>query len=268
MSWFQLGDNAHNLTAAPDVITYIGSFPVTNTLLMVIINMALVGLLCVWVASFRIIKPSRAQLAFEAVILYLDDFFAKVVGNAKLAREIVPITGALVVYLLLNNLIPVLLPFLSAFTIVGVEGHEVPLLRIAPSDVNVALAFSFGMFVVANVYALQKVGFIAHITKFIQIPQLIQSAKGGLGSLAQGILNFFIGLLELISELARIFSLCLRLFGNIFAGEILLMVALKSFGIGLPAFVLLFGLLVGTIQAIVFGSLVSAKLAEFGQTHH
>ena len=267
MSWFKV-DEPHELLVAPDVIFKIGDFPITNTLIMVIINVLIVLLIAVWVRTFKVKKPSRSQLVFEEMIKFLDNFFSNIVGIKHLAKEIVPITTALTIYLLLNNLLPVLLPFISSITINNVDGHTVPLFRIATSDINTTLSFSLGMFLIGVAYAFKKVGPIEHFSKFIQIKTLVKESKKGVGGFFNGLIMFAVGILEMVSELARILSLCLRLFGNIFAGELLLAVVLGSFAIGLPAFVLLFGVLVGCIQAIVFGSLVSANMTSYAQKHH
>lgn len=267
MSWFKV-DEPHQLLAAPDVLFKIGNFPVTNSVVMVLLNVFLVLLFVLWVRSFKVRNPGKGQLAVEEIIKFLENFFANIVGIPKLAKEIVPITTALTLYLLLNNLLPILLPFISAITVNDINGHAVPLFRIATSDLNTTLSLSLGMFIVGVTYAFKKVGFFGHVTKFIQIPQLIKESKKGVGGFLNGLVMFAVGLLEIISELARILSLCLRLFGNIFAGELLLTVVLGAFAIGLPAFVLLFGVLVGCIQAIVFGSLVSANMTSYAQKHH
>lgn len=267
MSWFKI-DEPHQLLAAPDILFKIGSFPVTNTVAMVVLNLLLIILFALWVRTFTVKNPSKLQLFLEETIKFLENFFSNIVGIPHLAKEIVPITTALTLYLLLNNLLPILLPFISAITIQDIHGHAVPLFRIATSDLNTTLSLSLGVFLIGIGYAFKKIGFFAHITKYIQIPQLIKESKKGVGGFFNGLIMFVVGLLEIISELARILSLCLRLFGNIFAGELLLTVVLGTFAIGLPAFVLLFGVLVGCIQAIVFGSLVSANMTSYAQKHH
>jgi F-type H+-transporting ATPase subunit a len=141
----------------------------------------------------------------------------------------------------------------------------VPFLRVAASDLNFTLALALISFT-----AIQIVGFrglrLRYANKFIAvswIPGFVRGKEGHsrVGLLAEGLLAVFVGLLELISELARILSFSFRLFGNIFAGQILLFVI--PFLIPFLAVVPVYGLelFVGMIQGFVFAILTLAFMA-------
>jgi F-type H+-transporting ATPase subunit a len=84
-----------------------------------------------------------------------------------------------------------------------------------------------------------------------------------------GAMDFLVGLLELISELSKILSFAFRLFGNMFAGIVLVAIVAGLLGkiSILPAMVMLFELFVGVIQAFVFGMLTMVFMAQATQGH-
>lgn len=125
----------------------------------------------------------------------------------------------------------------------------VPLLRVAASDLNFTLALALIAFVAIEIVGLRTWG-PRYLTKFVHI-----DFRHGIGN---GLLSLFVGLIELVSELARIISFAFRLFGNIFAGSVLLVVFmfLAPFVLVIPIYGL--ELFVGLIQAFVFAILILA----------
>ena len=138
-------------------------------------------------------------------------------------------------------------------------GHLVPFLRAANTDVNMTLAIALVAMVMVHYWGFSILGTFGHAGKFI--------------NLREGPVGFFVGLLELISELAKIISFTFRLFGNIFAGEVLLMaMAFLLPLIGLIPFMGL-ELFVGVIQAFIFAMLTlvfaaMASVSHGGDDHH
>lgn len=133
------------------------------------------------------------------------------------------------------------------------DGHGglvfVPFLRVAASDLNFTIALALIAFVAVEVVGFRRWG-PRYLTKFFHV-----DFRHGIG---MGLLNMFVGLIELISELARIVSFAFRLFGNIFAGAVLMLVFmfLVPFILVVPIFGL--ELFVGVIQAFVFAILILA----------
>lgn len=253
-------------SVAPETLFEIANFPITNTMTTALLGTILCVIFCFYVQKFSVLKPTQGQLLVETVTLFFANFLKNIVSNVGKAAYIVPITASLALFLLLHNLLTVLLPFLGAITVEH-KGAAVPFFRILTSDLNLALALSVGMFIITQAYALRQIGGLHHLEKFIQIRPVIKGFQQSPGKGFEGIIFFFVGILEIISTLARILSLCLRLFGNIFAGEVLLIVALSAFGFFLPSLVLLFSLVVGVIQALVFAALTASNLSDAAEVH-
>jgi F-type H+-transporting ATPase subunit a len=130
-----------------------------------------------------------------------------------------------------------------------IAGHLVPFLRSANTDLNMTLAMAIVAMVMVHFWGFSILGFPSHIGKFI--------------NLKEGPIGFFVGILEIISELAKVVSFTFRLFGNIFAGEVLLMA--MGFLLPLLGIIPFLGLelFVGVIQAFIFAmlTLVFASMA-------
>ncbi len=126
------------------------------------------------------------------------------------------------------------------------EAMIVPLLRAPSSDLNLTLALAALTMILVQVFGAWERGFFSHLGHFIRLDAF---SKKGLG---MGFIDFFVGLLEGISEVAKIISFSFRLFGNIFAGEVVLIVI--SSLVSLLLLLVFFGLeiFVGLIQAFIF----------------
>jgi F-type H+-transporting ATPase subunit a len=128
----------------------------------------------------------------------------------------------------------------------------VPLLRAATADLNTTLALAIISVVLTQVFGVSHLG-LAYFKKFFDFSSPI---------------SFFVGILELVLEIAKIVSFAFRLFGNIFAGEVLLAVMLYLVGVLVPAPFYALEIFVGFIQGLVFSmlSLLFFNLATKG--HH
>ena len=150
------------------------------------------------------------------------------------------------------------------------EVHEgwvlVPFLRAANSDLNTTLALALISVVMTQVYSIQALGLGGYLGKFLQTKRM------GEGN-AMGIIDTIVGLLEAIAEFAKIISFAFRLFGNIFAGAVLLFVMGYLIPFVFPGVMIFYGLelFVGAIQALVFMMLtfvfISVATAAHGEGH-
>jgi len=145
-----------------------------------------------------------------------------------------------------------------------VEGDKhIPLLRGANTDLNVTLALALFSFIAVEYYGIRDLGLTRYLKKFIRLGQLKQGlgllfsgkVKSAFGALFFGILDAFVGLLETLSEFIRLISFSFRLFGNMLAGEILLLVLAFLVPLTLATPFYGFELLIGLLQAFVFGYL-------------
>lgn len=133
------------------------------------------------------------------------------------------------------------------------EGHAgyafIPLFRVPASDLNLAIALAIICFMAVEISGFRALGF-GYLKKFFHF-----DFSHGIGA---GLLALFVGLIELISELARLLSWSFRLFGNVFAGSVLLVVFMFLIPLFLAVPVYLLELFVGLIQAYVFAILILA----------
>ena len=254
---------------AAEPIFHLGNFPVTNTLLnawIVTIFFALIA----FVASRRTsLVPRGIHNVFEAIVVFMVDEMDKVTGDRKKTKLFFPLIATLFLFILANNWLG-LIPGTGTLGFYGQMHGEIeliPLLRPATSDLNLTLALAAFSVVIVQWAGVQGVGFVNYFSKFINIRGIFRAIPKGPIAIGVAIIEFFVGLLEIIGEVARIASLSLRLFGNVFAGEILIgvMLSLASFIIPIPFMFL--EILVGVIQATVFALLVLVFLTVATMEH-
>jgi len=156
-----------------------------------------------------------------------------------------------------------LIPGYGSIFVTNSEGETVHLLRGVNTDINLPLALALVSFVFVEYWGLKTVGVFRYLGKFFNTRRFFAATKQifkgnlreGLSGLFSGVIDIFIGFIELLSELVRIISFTFRLFGNMTGGEILLlmMLFLSPFILAIPFYGL--ELLVGFIQALIFGGL-------------
>jgi F-type H+-transporting ATPase subunit a len=142
------------------------------------------------------------------------------------------------------------------------------LLRPANTDLNLVFAMTLVTLIVSHVWGMIAVGFFTYVGKFIQIKPLVKSFRKGPIAILTAFIELFVGLLEIISELAKVLSLSFRLFGNIFAGEILITVMSSLVSFLVPTPFMFLELLVGLIQAGVFAILSLVYLTTATSAPH
>lgn len=255
--------------AAAEPLFRVGSFPITNAMVNGWIAVVFfVGV--AFVASRRRgLVPRGVHNLIEATVEFMLSEVEKVTGDAKRAKQFLPIVGTIFLFILFSNWIG-LLPGTGSIGIWGL--HEgavelIPLLRPAASDLNLTLAIALFAVITSHVIGLLTIGPVAHVSKFINIRGVLHSLKKGPMAILVALIEFAVGLLEIISEIAKVLSLSLRLFGNIFAGEVLLTVMLGIFSYFLPVPFIFLEVLVGAIQATVFAMLTLAYLTVATQDH-
>jgi len=253
----------HTLYAEP--IFNIGSFPVTNSLL----NSWVVILIIIIFALFLKAKikpiPRGLQNMLEAMIESLLDTFDSVTGSREKTLKFFPLVFSFFIFILLNNWLGLLPGVGSVGQVISEHGEKVfvPLFRGATADLNTTLALASIGVVISHIFGIIFIGAWNYLNKFINLKAILEIPKTVLKNPTVLIVNpikLFAGFLEIISEIAKVVSLSFRLFGNIFAGEVLLasMAAILAFGLPIP-FIFL-EVLVGLIQALIFAMLVLTYL--------
>lgn len=129
-----------------------------------------------------------------------------------------------------------------------------PFVRVASTDLNFTVALALISVVMTQVFGFRSLG-LSYAVKFVNV-------KGIISNPGFGIIDFFVGLLELISEISKILSFSFRLFGNIFAGSVLLFVIGTLVPVLAQSAFLMLEFFVGIIQAVVFGMLTMVFMSQ------
>lgn len=254
---------------AAEQIFHIGNFPVTNSILNGWIA-TVFFLLVAFVASRRTsLVPKGIHNFIEAIIAGLLDQVEKVTGDRKRAKAFFPLVATIFLFVLVSNWLG-LVPgtgTIGIYEVIHGEVELVPLLRPATSDLNLTLGIALLSVAITHLAGVRVLGLVNHLSKFFNIRGIFQSLRKGPMAIAIAAIEFFVGLLELIGEFAKTLSLSLRLFGNIFAGEILIGVMMSLLAFVLPIPFMFLEILVGIIQATVFAMLVLVYLTVATTAH-
>jgi F-type H+-transporting ATPase subunit a len=254
-----------------ETVFHIFGFPITNSVIGAWITIIfLVGVSYIITRRMKLV-PGRLQAAFEFLIGWLYDLCVSVAGETN-GRRFFPVVATIFLFVAFNAWLA-LLPGFGSITAHTAEG-EVHLIRAANTDINMPLALALTSFVFVEFYGLRMLG-TRYISKFLNFKDFFRAVrqmftgkvKSGASGLITGAMTIFTGLLEALSELIRIVSLTFRLFGNMTAGEILLLVAafLIPWLFAIPFYGL--ELLIGFIQAIIFGGLTLIFLTLAVESH-
>lgn len=243
------------ISLAAEKIGHIGSFSVTNSLLTSWIAILVLAVLSLVATKNLQLIPHGIQNVFETIIDFLMGTVDSVIGNIEETRKYFPFLATIFLFIITNN-------WLGLVPGVGTIGiHEedkfIPLLRGGNADLNATLGLAIIAVVMVQVFGIKKLGFKTYAGKFFNFTNPIM---------------FFVGILEIISEFSKIISFSFRLFGNIFAGEVLLTIIamLLPFLGPLPFYAL--ELFVGFIQALVFTMLtlvfIKAAISDHTEEAH
>lgn len=227
-----------SISLAPDIIFYIGSFPVTNTFFWSIIISVFLIIFFIIISKKLKDKPSKIQNFVEMLIEGSYSFVESIIGPGKKAKRVFPLVATMFIFIVFSNLF-VYIPGQSALTINRDEG-PVAIFRAVMADYGLVLVMTLIAVITVQIVAIAVSGPFKYIGKFFNF-------KSPLG--------FFLGLMDMIGELAKVISLSFRLFGNIFAGEVLGAVMLFLFPFFTPLPFMFLGLLTAVVQAFVFSML-------------
>lgn len=234
----------------PEIIFKVFGYPVSSsTLFSFFILLLLVCFVYFSVRKFKSV-PGKFQTIVEMLYEAIDNFITSIVGKER-AGMVLPIVGSLFVYVGVSNLIGII-PGLNSFTYSGIEIFRVP-----TTDFNTTVGLAIGSVIFLQVVSIMDFGFWGHLGKFFKFKEVFLGFKKSISSGVMAIIDFFVGILEFIGEFTRIISLSFRLFGNMYAHEVLAVIIMGAFAYVLPAVWSTMGLLVGVVQALVFGSLIA-----------
>lgn len=236
----------------PETVAWIGSFKIANSTMLLFFIILLLALFCFLVVRKFKIRAGNTQLVTEIIYEGIAGFIDQITGNRERTNKIFPIIATIFIFVGISNLIG-LIPGLTSIKI-----GEVALFRSPTADFNTTFVLALGSVLVLQLVSIKEWGLLEHINKFVKVKDVYRGFQKGLKSGMMSIIDFLIGLLDIIGEFAKIFSLSLRLFGNMYAGEVLMVIIMGGLAYVVPSLWLSMNVLVGVIQALVFGSLVVA----------
>ena len=268
-SWLSVPQPHPELPA--EVVFHIGGFPITNSVIGAWVTIAFVVLGSFVITRRLRIMPRRWQALLEFALGALLNFCQSVAGE-KNGRLFFPLVTTIFLFVIFNAWLS-LLPGFGSILVHTAEG-EAHLLRGANTDINMPLALALVSFVFVEYYGLRVLG-IRYLGKFINIGGFLKGVrllfrgkvKESFSGMMMGAIDMFVGVLEGLSEFIRIISFTFRLFGNMTAGEILLLII--AFLVPFVAIEIFYGLelLVGFVQALIFAGL-TLIFATVAVTHH
>lgn len=240
------------VSLAPEPIFHVGFFGVTNTLLDILLIDGVIIAICVILAKKMKMFPG----AFQNAIEYVIEVFYNLTESIAQERtaKIFPYFMSFFLFILLINwsgLIP-------GFGTIGFFEHAqgkkelVPFLRSSSSDLNFTLGLSLVSLVATHTLSLRTIGIKDYLSRYFSFNPVY----------------LFVGILEIISEITKVISLSFRLFGNIFAGEVVLAAVASMFAFLFPLPFMALEIIVGLVQALVFSMLTMAFMAILTTPHH
>jgi len=231
-----------HVALSPYIVGEFYGMPITATMVTTWLTMFILVVGIILLRSHLRLVPGKVQILFELLVGGVFDYMSDVLESRKLAQTYFPIVMTIFIFILSLNWFG-LLPGVTAIGFYEYrEGlaHFIPLLYPPATDLNITIAFALIAFFTIEIAGVVAIGLFKYTGKFINF---------------KSPLAFIIGLIELISELARLISFSFRLFGNIFAGKTLLVVVMFFVPFIIPVPLLAFEVFVGFIQAFVFAIL-------------
>jgi len=264
---------AHEVTIYAEPVYQIGNFTVTNAMVNSWIVVFILAVFALVIRRNMKTIPGKLQGAVEVVMEAGMNLCDNVTGDRKQTKKVFPFIFTLFTFILVNNYMG-LLPGIGTIGYVAEHHGElalIPYFRGGTADLNSTLALSFMAVLLANLFGVISVGLYHYADKFLnlsgfkKIPKNFvknKKEKGIVVAIANiGIdvlvacVKLGVGMIEVVGEFAKVASLSLRLFGNIFAGEVLLasIAAIAAYAAPIPF--LFLELIVGLVQALVFSIL-------------
>jgi len=261
----------HESTLYAEPIGHIGSLTITNSLFTTWVVVFIVLAITLAIKIKAKLIPKGIQNIFEMLIDGAMNLADQVTGSKKITARVFPLAFSIFIFVLINNWLG-LLPF-GGFGLVETTEHGrffIPFIRSGTADINTTLALGVISVIGANIFGIVSIGVWKMFNKYVNVNafgDMIKKVRKEPTVLISAPIVFFVGILELVGEFAKIASLSFRLFGNVFAGEVLLvsMGAILAYVLPLPFMGL--EIFVGFIQAFIFSILTLTYFTIAAQDH-
>ncbi|MBI2036566.1 F0F1 ATP synthase subunit A [Candidatus Microgenomates bacterium] len=239
------------ISFAAEKIGEIGGVPITNSFITSIFASLLLVSFSFFISRRLNMIPGKVQNVTENIVETLYMLNTQIAG--KRTAFIFPWFATFFLSIVFANWLG-LLPGFGTVGFFQKEGHFVPLLRPVNSDLNITLSLALISIAVTHFFSIKVMGIKEYLGRFFSLNPI----------------NLFVGILELVSEFTKVASLSFRLFGNIFAGEALLVTvskisAFSAFIIPIPFMML--ELVVGLVQGLVFAMLTLVFMVILTTSH-
>lgn len=230
----------------------IGSFSVTNAILdTLFVDFVLLVLIIAVSRGIKLI-PNLFQNAIELIIKTFYDLTESIAEERT--KKIFPFFMSFFIFILIANWSE----FIPGFSSIGFFHHGehgektlVPLFRSATSDLNSTLALAIISVFATHILSVKTLGIKNYLSRYFSLNPI----------------NLAVGLLEIVSEITKVISLSFRLFGNIFAGSVVLTIISGIAAVIIPLPFLFLEIIVGLVQALIFGMLTMAFMAILTTPH-
>jgi len=240
-------ENSPHVSLAAEAIFTVGGIAITNAILLGILGY--VVLLALFLRTVYVVKKGKKRGFVVKLLVWayegLYSTVESVIGDKAIARKLAPLPITLFFFIVIQYYMGIL-PFVGPVTL-----HHTPLFRGFAADLNTTFGLAIITLISMQLYAIKAHGFFGNIKRYLRNP--LKDPAGA-----------FEGILEIIADFSRTVALSLRLFGNVFAGEVLLvMVAFLTsyFSVAaLPPFYI-FELFIGGIQAYIFFMLTTVFIS-------
>ena len=234
-----------------ETIFTIAGFQINNSTIFIFLILLLCALFCFYVVTRFTLLPGKIQGAVELVYELIENLVLQITGSKKQTKFILPFVGSIFLFVLFSNLMGIL-PGLTNITYNGKA-----LLRIPTADFSTTFSLAVASMAVIQIMSIKDFGMLGYVGRFIKIHEVYFGFKDGFKNGMISVVNLFVGFLDIIGEIAKVLSISLRLFGNMYAGIVLATVIGGIVAYVLPVFLVAMGLLVAVVQAIVFTSLIT-----------
>jgi F-type H+-transporting ATPase subunit a len=266
-----MGPILHNITLFAEPIGNFHGLNITNSLITSWFSVLIILIVSLFLRLKLNTIPNKLQNIFEIVVDGALDLCDQVTNNRALSLQIFPIAISVFFFILLNNWLGLLpLGGLGILEKTNEGLSFVPFLRGGTADVNTTIALAIMAVVGANLFGIFSIGIWKTFNKYVNLKalgEIFTKIRKEPTVIIVAPITFFVGIIEIIGEFAKIASLSFRLFGNVFAGEVLLasMAALVAYIVPIPF--LFLEILVGVIQALIFSMLLVVYFT-IGATDH
>lgn len=253
--------------------------PISNSIIASWMTMLILIVISILATRKMKLVPTGLQNAVETVLEMFYEGVAKARAGEQ-ARLFLPLSATIFFFILFSNWLGVILP---GFGSIGLLEHHhgeevlVPILRAPATDLNTTLALALFSVLGIQVYGIKVQGFFRYGNRFIRLGKIVGMLRGRPANPLTAGIDLFIGVLEIFDEFTKLLSFSFRLFGNIFAGEVLLIVIATLFFKILGNLALIvypvsmifvaLELFVGFIQAFIFATLTLVFL-RMATAHH